>query len=64
MRIDSTDSYVTAYSEILAAIGNSSSPIGTLDAARVYRALDGEHGRWISLSIDRLHRFGYHFDTY
>src|SRR5436190_1991684 len=64
MSIDHTDGYVTAYSDILTVIGDSPGPGGNLDAAQVYRALDREHGRWVSLSIDRLHRFGYHFDTY
>jgi hypothetical protein len=65
IRIDPKDSYVTAYSDILRAIDDSPDRSGeNLNATRVYRALSAEHGRWISSSIDRLHRFGYHFDTF
>jgi hypothetical protein len=62
MVIDPTDTYVRAYSDILRAIPES--PDGTLDARLVERALDAEYGRWLSLSIDRLLRFGYRLDTF
>jgi hypothetical protein len=65
MTIDPTDSYVTAYSDILTVIRDSRSRTGqNLEATEVYRVLDTEHGRWITSSIDRLRRFGYHFDTF
>jgi len=34
-----------------------------LDARRIDRILDSEHGRWLSFSFDRLRQFGYRFDT-
>jgi hypothetical protein len=59
------DGYLTAYSEILAAIGDPTSQAGSnVNARRINRILDGERGRWISLSFDRLRQFGYRFDTY
>ena len=65
MTIDPTDSYVTASSNILAAIRDQTGRDGpTLDTKRIDRILDREHGRWISFSADRLHKFGYHFDTF
>jgi hypothetical protein len=65
MVIDPTDHYVTAYSDILSAIHGSSGGTGQyLDATHVDRALRTEHGRWISSSIERLRRFGYHLDTF
>jgi hypothetical protein len=63
--IDPTDHYVTAYSDILRAIHGSSAGTGQyLDATHVDRVLRTEHGRWISSSIERLRRFGYHVDTF
>jgi hypothetical protein len=65
MTIDPTDNYVTAYSEILTAVrdgaGGASQRLG---ARQINRVLDGEHGRWLSLSFDRLRQFGYRFDTF
>jgi hypothetical protein len=62
MTIDPSDSYVMAYSEILDAIRASGGE--KIDTRRIERILDGEHGRWISFSFERLQHFGYHFDTF
>jgi len=35
-----------------------------VDSARINRLLDGERGRWISFSHDRLKQFGYRFSTF
>jgi len=53
------DVYVMAYSAILSEI-RASPP----DVRQINRVLDGEHGRWLVLSSDRLRRFGYRFDTF
>ena len=63
--IDSEDGYAAAYSDVLAAIRAPAGRDGqSLDARRIDRILDAEHGRWISLSFDRLRQFGYRFDTF
>jgi hypothetical protein len=36
----------------------------SLDARRIDRILERQQSRWLSLSYDRLRRFGYHFDTF
>jgi hypothetical protein len=65
IRIDPKDRYATAYSDILRALDAPPDRTGqTVNATQVDHALRAEHGRWISTSIDRLHRFGYHFDTF
>src|SRR5205823_5898637 len=65
-----TDSYVTAYTEVLRAIaartdvtvdGLQNDRALTSDIARI---MDAEHGRWIVFSYERLRRFGFGFDTY
>jgi hypothetical protein len=65
MTINPEDGYVTACSDILAAIGAPAGLTGqNVNARRINRILDAEHGRWISLSFDRLRQFGYRFDTF
>jgi hypothetical protein len=65
MTINPDGRYVTACSDILAAIGAPPGPAGqNVNARTINRILDAEHGRWISLSYDRLRRFGYRFDTF
>ena len=59
LRIDPADFYAAASTQILEAIASP-----TVNARRVNRILDGEHGRWVSLSFDRLRQFGYRFDTF
>lgn len=71
MSVDSSDSYVGAYSQILRVLqhGNTQSGAGTnrIDPM-LYRAirqiLKNEQGRWLMFSYDRLRRFGYRFDTF
>jgi hypothetical protein len=58
----SGDGYVAAYSEILAEIRKPDSQ--PLDNRQISRVLEGEHGRWLVLSSERLQQFGYHFDTF
>jgi hypothetical protein len=72
LSIDPTDSYVSAYSDILRVVrradaqppGPESSQIDRLLSQQVKRILDAEHGRWLMFSMDRLRRFGYRFDTF
>ncbi|HEX3702097.1 MAG TPA: hypothetical protein VHU82_02125 [Vicinamibacterales bacterium] len=61
MSPDQTDSYAAAAADILAALRE---PAGAGRVNDVNRALDREHGRWVSDSFDRLRKFGYHFDTF
>jgi hypothetical protein len=58
----SDDAYVAAYSEILAEIRAADTQ--SLDRRQINRVLEGEHGRWLILSSERLRQFGYHFDTF
>jgi hypothetical protein len=68
MRIDPTDSYVSASSDILSAM--RAVPPGadaTRDASftrRIRRILESEHGRWFEFSYERLRKFGYRMDTF
>ena len=57
---DPTDAYFAAYSEIEGALRSQSPP----DSIFVNRVLQAEHGRWITFSAERLHQFGFHFDTF
>ncbi len=58
---DPTDAYAAASADIIAALRESSAARQTSDIAR---ALDREHGRWVSRSFDRLRTFGFRFDTF
>jgi len=69
MTIDRTDSYLVSYSAILIALRTAvpSGANGALPAATrrtIDGVLDGERSRWLSSSYDRLHQFGYRFDTF
>jgi hypothetical protein len=69
LNIDSADSYIVAYSQVLAAMrGVAAQDASTLDPARITRVvdriLDADRGRWISFSSDRLRQFGYAFDRF
>ena len=59
MRVSPEDFYGAASSQILEAIGEPS-----LNARRITRILEGEHGRWVTSSFDRLRQFGYRFDMF
>jgi hypothetical protein len=61
MAPDPTDSYAAAAAGILAALRE---PAAAGRANDINRALDREHGRWVSDSFDRLRKFGYRFDTF
>jgi hypothetical protein len=61
--LDRSDSYVIAYSDVLAAIGAGDAADNGL-RRQVERALDAERGRWRDFSYTRLRQFGYRFDTY
>jgi hypothetical protein len=70
LTVDPSDSYVTAYSAILAAI-RTGAPASAARTLRdqwlrryVDRILETEHGRWLVFSYERLRRFGYRFDTF
>jgi hypothetical protein len=60
--VDPGDRYVIASTEIAAAM-RAAEERG-LDARRINRILEYEHGRWVSFSFDRLWEFGYRFDTF
>ena len=65
MTVNPEDRYAVACSDLLAAIRGPASQDGqNLDARRIDRVLDSEHGRWLSFSFDRLRQFGYRFDTF
>jgi hypothetical protein len=69
LRVDPSDTYVAAYSEVLAAIREvGAADPSTLEPSRITRVIDrilaGDRGRWISLSSDRLRQFGYAFDRF
>jgi hypothetical protein len=58
---DPTDSYAAACADILKALRE---PVGGQQTDAINRALDREHGRWVSRSFDRLRSFGFRFDTF
>jgi hypothetical protein len=60
MTIDPGNADTADESDILAEI-RGATPI---DARRINRILEGQRGRWISRSFDRLRQFGYRFDTF
>jgi hypothetical protein len=62
IRVDPGDHYAVASTEIAAAM-RAAEERG-LDAPRINRILEYEHGRWVSFSFDRLWEFGYRFDTF
>jgi hypothetical protein len=62
MTIDPGDAYADAAAEILDAM-RAAEERG-IDTRRINRILDNERGRWVSFSYDRLHGFGYRFDTF
>jgi hypothetical protein len=69
LNIDSADSYIVPYSQVLAAIrGVAAQDPSTLDPATITRVvdrvLDADRSRWISSSSDRLRQFGYAFDRF
>lgn len=66
MRPDAQDRYAIAAAAILATLRSSEDPSfdGGYDRARINNILDAERGRWVSFSYDRLHQFGYRFDTF
>jgi hypothetical protein len=73
MTIDATDAYTVSIGRILNAIATeTASDRGNLDTAETVRrlalqinaVLRAEHGRWIMFSLDRLHQFGFRFDSF
>jgi len=73
MTIDATDAYTVTIGRILNAIATeTASDRGDLDTAETMRrlalqinaVLRAEHGRWIMFSLDRLHQFGFRFDSF
>jgi hypothetical protein len=57
-----SDRYADASAAIVDVLRARSGP--NVDSARINRVLDGERGRWISFSHDRLKQFGYRFSTF
>jgi hypothetical protein len=65
MRPGPEDSYYLVESQLIALIGSTATDgRPSLDARRVVAALEAEQGRWLLRSFDRLHQFGFRFDTY
>jgi len=73
MTIDATDAYADSIARILNAIATETTgDRGDVNMADTMRRLTlqfnailrAEHGRWIMFSLDRLHQFGYRFDTF
>jgi len=73
MTVDASDAYAPSIARILNAIatetGGDRGNVDTGDTMRrlaqqVDAILRAEHGRWIMFSLDRLHQFGYRFDTF
>jgi hypothetical protein len=73
MTIDPTDAYAATIARILNAIAaETAGDRGNVDRAetmarlalQINAILRAEHGRWIMFSLDRLHQFGYRFDTF
>lgn len=71
MAVDPGDSYVQAYSQILARLQNAGAEArtngGTIDPilyGAIRRILKDEQDRWLMFSYDRLRQFGYRFDTF
>jgi hypothetical protein len=60
--VNPEDEYAAAYSDILSEVRRPDPQ--SLDTRQINRILESEHGRWLVLSSERLHRFGYHFDTF
>jgi hypothetical protein len=61
LRPDPTDHHAAAAADVLAALRE---PPGSRQNSEIDRALDREHGRWVSRSFDRLRTFGFRFDTF
>ena len=55
----SDGSYAASSAALRAALGRNH-----VDGHEIDRILKIEHGRWLSLSYDRLRHFGYRFDSY
>jgi len=65
MRPQPDDSYYLGESQLLSVIDSTATGDRTpRDARRVVAALDADQGRWLLFSVDRLHQFGFRFDTY
>jgi hypothetical protein len=60
IRPDPRDSYVEAYSELLAEMRSADGAT----ASEINRILGAEHRRWLDFSEVRLRQFGYTFDTF
>lgn len=59
------DSYFAEASRIRTLLDSGTNRAGAgLDSRRVLAALEAERGRWLLFSFDRLHQFGFEFDTY
>jgi len=73
MTIDAGDAYATSIARILTIVAaETGGDRGNVDAAQTTRLLTpqidavlrAEHGRWIMFSLDRLHQFGFRFDSF
>jgi len=73
MTIDPADEYAASIARIRSAIAaETGTDRGNVDASETMRRLAqqinailrAEHGRWIMFSLDRLHQFGFRFDTF
>jgi hypothetical protein len=72
MTIDPADEYAASIARILNGVAETGADRGNIDTADTMRQLAqqidailrAEHGRWIMFSLDRLHQFGYRFDSF
>ena len=73
MKADASDGYTASIGPILDAIAaETRADRASADSRETMRRLEGqinlilraEHGRWIMFSMDRLQKFGFHFDTF
>ena len=73
MTIDPEDAYAASIARLHGAIAaETGSDRGNVDSSETVRRLAqqinailrAEHGRWIMFSLDRLHQFGFRFDTF
>jgi hypothetical protein len=58
------DSYYVAASRLLAVLDAARAAGDGIDARQIVAVLESEQGRWLLFSVERLHRFGFRFDTY
>jgi hypothetical protein len=64
MTVDSNDTYVAAYRDLLDVLGTTDPSLNPVARARVDGILASEYRRWLDESIRRLRAFGYEADEF